>query len=368
MRLAIATPFLEDHGGAARIALKIAKHFDASIHCFYYQPEQTFSEFKNLDVQAAKSDSFGKSPPSTMTVTNYFSNLKLDGYDVINAQKTPSELIRNKNPRVIWYCNSPSRQAYDLYGWYMKRKSLAEKPSFWASTQVFKFLESRAVNKIEHIFTASKSSQKRVAKHLKRSSEVLYPGVDAENFSCRDYDNFFFYPSVIAPEKDFEYAIEAFKLFSARFKDWKFVIAGSLSTRSEQQRYYKKLKALCPKSVIIETNMPEERLVDLYSRCYAVLYTPIDEGHSLVPLEAMASSKPCIAKDEERPREFIKEGKDGFLASSIWNMAEKMEWLAKNSNRCKEMGEYGRRKVQRDFTWKQFLKRFEEKARELSKS
>ena len=125
---------------------------------------------------------------------------------------------------------------------------------------------------------------------------------------------------------------------------------------------------MCNDSISIEANVTEERLLDLYARCYGVLYTPVNEDYGLVPLEAMASSKPCIAKNEGGPRETIADGKDGFLVSSIWKMAGKMEWLAKHPERCAEMGKTGRRKVQRDFTWERFLKRFEEKAREISKS
>ena len=373
MRFVITTPFLESQGGVARVVLKIAKHFDARIHCVYYDPDKTFPEFKNLDVEVAKPGMLRKIPlmkrvASAAEVGNYFYNLKLEDYDVVNAHQTPSEWIRNNNSPVIWYCHSPNREAFDLYQWRMKRRSLLQKPVFWTSIQAFKLLESRTVPKIEHIFTNSKNSKKRISKYLQRSAEVLYPGVDTKRFSCRDYEKFFFYPSRIAPEKDFEYAIEAFKLFSARFKDWKFVIAGSLSGRPEHQRYYKKLKSMSDASIITESNVPEERLLDLYARCYAVLYTPVDEDYGLVPLEAMASSKPCIAKDEGGPRETIKEGKDGFLVPSIWKMAEKMEWLANNQDRCEEMGKYGKRKVERDFTWEKFLARFEEKARQVSKS
>ncbi len=48
-------------------------------------------------------------------------------------------------------------------------------------------------------------------------------------------------------------------------------------------------------------------------------------------LEAMASSKPCIAKNEGGPRETIIHGKDGYLVPSMWKMADAMEVLAKAS-------------------------------------
>ena len=372
MRLIVTTPFLETRGGAERVVLKIAKHFDATIRCLSYNSKNTFSEFQNINVETAPQNFLDKLPSGNRFTTvakawQHFYNLKLDGYDVINANQTPSEWIRNKNSPVLWYCHSPHREAFDLYKWRMKKQNLLAKPFFWVSVQAFKFFELGTVSKIEHIFTNSKNTQKRVKKYLRRNSEVLYPGVDSWKFTCKDYEKFFFYPSRIAPEKDFEFAIEAFKIFSARFKGWKFVIAGYLSERPAHQKYFKKLRAMCNDSIIIETNISEERMLDLYSRCYAVLYTPIDEDFGLVPLEAMASSKPCIAKSEGGPMEAINDGKDGFLVSSIWEMAGKMEWLAKHSERCEDIGRVGRMKVGREFTWARFLKRFEQKARELAK-
>jgi alpha-1,3/alpha-1,6-mannosyltransferase len=162
--------------------------------------------------------------------------------------------------------------------------------------------------------------------------------------------------------------MEAFKLFSSRVKGWKLVIAGSLSNRPEHQVYYKKIAAACLPGVVIETNISETRLFELYSTCSAVLYTPVNEDFGLVPLEAMASSKPCLARNEGGPRETILDGIDGFLVDSVWQMAEKMEWLSKNPDQCARMGRIGRKKVEKDFTWDKFLKRFEEKANEVINS
>lgn len=148
-------------------------------------------------------------------------------------------------------------------------------------------------------------------------------------------------------------------------ESWKLIIAGGLSKRPEHQDYYKKLKSLCDDSIVIEVNVSEERILDLYGCCYAVLYTPVNEDFGLVPLEAMASSKPCIARNEGGPRETIENGNDGFLVNSVWEMSEKMEWLAKNPDKVEAMGKRGRKKVESSFTWDAFLKRFEEKAKEI---
>jgi glycosyltransferase involved in cell wall biosynthesis len=382
MRLVIATPFLETKGGMERVVLKIAQQFKAKIHCYSYDAEGTFPEFKALDIETAKPGNFSKLPlgkriSTAMDAGSHFYNVKLKDYDLINAHQTPSEWIRNKNSPVLWYCYSPNREAFDLYQWRMKKRSIPSKLAFWSSIQAFKLLEYQTVPKIEYIFTSCKNPQERIKRYLKRESEVLYPGVDAQKFSCKGYERFFFYPSRIVPEKELEYAIEAFKLFANRQNPkpgtadtkpgmrWSFVIAGALSQRPEHQAYYKKLQSLCTKDITIETNVSDERLLDLYSRCYATLFTPVNEDYGLIPLESMASSKPCIGRNEGGLKETIENNRDGFLVNSIWEMAERMEQLSKDEERCRNMGRAGRSKVERDFTWERFLSRFEEKAEEM---
>lgn len=370
MRLVVVTPFLESRGGLERVVLKIAQHFDAKIHCIRYNPENTFSEFTDLNMEVAKPGNLGKLPfgkrvSNAMEAANYFLNLKLDDYDVINAHQTPSEWIRNKNQRVIWYCHTPNREAFDLYEWRMKRRNILQKAVFWTSIQAFKHFEFQVVPKMECILTNSLNSQSRIKKYLNRESEVLYPGVEYEKFSCKDYEQFFFYPSRIAPEKELEYAIQAFNLFSKQVPGWKFVIAGSLSDRPEHQAYFKKIKSLCNENISIVTNISNKQLFDYYARCYAVLYTPINEDFGLVPLEALSAYKPCIARKEGGPRETIVDSKDGFLIGSVQEMAEKMEWLANHPDECKAMGKSGRKKVEQKFSWDIFLKKFEEKGKEL---
>lgn len=371
MRLVVVTPFLESRGGLERVVLKIAQHFDARVHCIGYNPEKTFSEFSDLDIDVAKPGTLGKLPlgkrvSGAIEAGNYFWNLKLEDYDVINAHQTPSEWLRNRNSPMIWYCHTPNREAFDLYDWRMKRRNPLQKAVFWASIQAFKHFEFRVVPTIEYIFTNSLNSQARIKKYLKRESEVLYPGVEYEKFSCKGYEQFFFYPSRIAPEKELEYAIEAFKLFSKMVPGWKLVIAGSLSDRPEHQAYLKRIKMMCDQNITITTNITNEELLDYYARCYAVLYTPINEDFGLVPLEALAACKPCIARKEGGPRETIIDGKDGFLISTPAEMAGKMELLTKNPEQCEKMGRAGRKKVEEKFGWDLFLKRFEKKAKELA--
>ena len=368
IRMVVATSFLETCGGMERVALRIAKHFDARVHCMYYDPEKTFPEFSELRVEAAGILPRGAFPgrriATAIEAGFHFHGLKLKHCDLVNAHTTPSEWLRNRNSPVIWYCHSPNREAFDLYEWRMAKRGAASRFAYAAAIRAFRHFESGTVPKIEHVFANSKNTQARIEKYLRCESEVLYPGVDAGKFSCRAYENFFFYPSRFVPEKEHGYAIEAFRQFCSSSKGWKLVLAGGLPKGMEG--YLASLRFLAGDlPVEFETNVSEERLRELYSRCFAVLYTPHNEDFGLVPLEGMASCKPCIARDEAGPRETISSSQDGFLVQSPQEMAKSMEWLSKNPDECERMGKAGRRKVQGRFTWEMFLKRVGQKAKEL---
>src|SRR3989338_7202249 len=114
MKLAIATTFLQSMNGVAKVVLKIAREFDATIYTTEYRPESTFPEFKGLDVRVTGTGRkfgllgrFGSGINSGLA----FHNLKLDmdEFDVVNAHQSPSEWVRNSNSPVLWYCHTPNR-------------------------------------------------------------------------------------------------------------------------------------------------------------------------------------------------------------------------------------------------------------------
>ena len=83
-------------------------------------------------------------------------------------------------------------------------------------------------------------------------------------------------------------------------------------------------------------------LRDYYSRCFAVLYPARNEDFGQVPIEGMLSSKPVIALNEGGMKETIKEGETGFLVDTVEEMAEKMFFLATQSDVAQKMGMSGR--------------------------
>lgn len=376
MKLAICHSFLDTRGGTQKVILEIAKHFDAKIYCSIYEPEDTFSEFRELEVEVLKTSLrpllgiFSKRVMSGIKSGLEFYSLKLGDYDVVNAHGTPSEWVRNRNLPVVWYSHSPNREAFDLYEFRMRQRNSFQKALFWSLIQPFKIIENSLVPKIEFIFANSLNTQSRLKRYLKVDSEVLNPGIEYGKFHCEDYKNYFLYPSRITPEKRFELAIEAFRKFKSKAKkSWRLVIAGALDeNREDHVKYYKKISKLCGDDVKIKLNVSDREFNSLYANCYSVLYSPIDEDFGIVPLEALSSCKPCIAINEGGPKEILIDGETGFLVNSSKEMASKMSYLAERPEVVEEMGKNGRKYVERNFSWARFLKRFKEVCEKTAKS
>jgi alpha-1,3/alpha-1,6-mannosyltransferase len=150
---------------------------------------------------------------------------------------------------------------------------------------------------------------------------------------------------------------------------WKLVIAGALmKERSEHVAYYEKIKKMLGSDGEILLDIDHKKLIELFSNCTAVLYTPVNEDFGIVPLEAMASYKPCIAVNEGGPREVIKDGETGFLVNSEGEMTEKMKLLASNLDLAEGMGKKGRKHVEKNYSWKAFMEKFGKACKQVSRN
>jgi len=371
MDLIVAHPFLQQMGGAERVVLEIAKKFNPVIYSVIYEPEKTFPEFKEFDIRILPESSmeapffFLKNDPRRYTAVSagfryLYTKLK-DDYDVINAQGVPSEWIRNKNERVCWFCHSPNREAYDLREWRMAKLSAPKKAVNATLIEIFRQAEGRVVPKIESICTNSEITNERIKGYLGRNdATIIHPGIDPREYSCESYDKFFFYPSRFVPEKRFEYVIGAFREFSKKHKGWKLVLAGFLHNTRRELDYLEQLKKLSEGlGVEFKINASRKELSFYYSRCYAVLFSAINEDWGLIPLEAMASSKPCISVNEGGPKYSILHDQTGYLVNSPNEMADRMNLLAEYPDIVEKMGKAGRKRVLENYTWKIFLDKME---------
>ncbi len=378
MKLLIAQPYLSLRGGVDRVILKIAERYNAPIYTLEYNKKEAFPEFAKLDVRIVGKDvPLSKMLPyrasQGLRYGYNFYNLEVkEDYDVINAHISPSEWIRHKNERVLWYCHTPPREVYDLYKARMGNRTYREKIIYMSMTRAYKTIAGRIIRKIEKIVTNSDNTRKRISKYFGVNSTVISPGIDYERFGNESDGRFFFYPSRIVPNKRQDYVISAFKRFRASYDKggrYRLILAGALSEDPEHMRYYQRLLKLAKGSnVTIRTNVNDSALRKLYSNSTAVLTAAVNEDFGIVPLEAMASWKPVVSVNEGGHRESIIEGKTGFLVNSPIEMASSMRFLVEHKDSAERMGRAGRKRVVQEYSWNSFFHKFDRAAREVMKN
>lgn len=79
---------------------------------------------------------------------------------------------------------------------------------------------------------------------------------------------------------------------------------------------------------------------DLYSKCLAVIFTPINEAFGYVVLESFFSSKPVITTiDSGGPTELVENKINGFIIeNNPKKIAEIMDELYENRKLARELG------------------------------
>ena len=342
-------------GGAEQVAFQIAKKFNPVIYTTIYS-NKVLPEFDEFDVRIINPRVQKIFPnaipgePSTLVSHMSYLYTKLRGdYDVLNASGSPAQWLALRNPRVSWYYHAQFN-TYDPV--FRKKYDKASIP--YAAWNEFSYAADKWVaRKISTISVNSGFAKTRMKRFLGREDVcVLHPGVDIKEFGCQEYSRYFLYVSRITQQKRIEYAIDAFRLFGRR--GWKLKIVGTPMPGHE--KYLAWLKDLASGCDVEFDLTPSPAMIkSAYASCYAALFCGADEAWGLVPLEAMASSKPVISVNEGGPTESILHGKTGFLVSSPGEMAAKMRFLADRPDVCEKMGRAGRRHVEQNYTWKIFL-------------
>ncbi|MDE1851522.1 MAG: glycosyltransferase [Candidatus Micrarchaeota archaeon] len=376
MKVLIAQPYINLRGGVDRVILKVAEHYKAKILTLEYDRKGSFDEFSKLEIEVVgkKVPLSGMLPYRASQGFRYgysFYNLKLEeDYDVINAHISPSEWIRHRNERVLWYCHTPPREVYDLYDTRMKSRGAKEKLVYAAMAKAYRMIASGVTNDIEEIATNSETTKQRIMRYYSRSATVINPGIDSAGYRNEGDERFFLYPSRILVNKRQDYVIDAFKRFSkASNGRYGLVIAGSLSKDPEHRAYYDRIREMAKGSnVKILSNIGEAKLRSLYSTCSAVLFSAINEDFGFIPLEAMASGKPVISVNEGGPKETIVEGRTGFLVNSPKEMAERMRFVAEHKDLAARMGKDGRRRVEKEYSWSRFFEKLDPLMRKVSRT
>jgi len=152
----------------------------------------------------------------------------------------------------------------------------------------------------------------------------------------------------LTPHKNYPNFLQAAQRVKAAQPGVRFVIVGEGPLREELEQMADRL-GLGNDVLFLGRRMDVPVLMSLFN---VFVLASDREGFANVILEAMAAGKPVVATDVGGNAEAILEGQTGFLVppGDPQALAEAIVRLLKDKDLAREMGERGRRRVEREFT------------------
>jgi glycosyltransferase involved in cell wall biosynthesis len=268
--------------------------------------------------------------------------------DVVVATKFPSYLVRHANKRV-WLVHQ-FRQAYELdrtelgqFGEDVEDRALRRK---------VQSLDRIALGEATRLFATSKNVADRLAASTGLSAEVLPHPPQELAYRCDGYGEFVLSVNRLDRAKRVDLLLEAAALDPAL----EIVIAGDGPDRE-------RLEALARDRGLdgrarFAGRVSAEELADLYGRCLAVYYAPVDEDFGMVPFEAFLSQKPVLTTtDAGGPLEIVSDRRTGLVvAPEAAEVARAAGWLREHRDEAATLGRAGH-DLAAEVTWDRAISR-----------
>ena len=244
-------------------------------------------------------------------------------------------------------------------------------------------LETELYQKASLVFTFSEYARKSVVTDYGIDEDkvaTVYAGPNLKEIPStpeKDYSN----KTILFVGKDFEIKggptlIKAFKEVKKEVKDAKLIIAGpercaKFPNRTNTLFDFFGITISRPKinlpDLIVKGYVPPEGVGHLYKDASVFAMPSIQENFGHVFLEAMAYKTPCIGSTSCGIPEIIEEDRTGFLVppNDYKQLADKLILLLEDENLMKKMGEQGRKRVEKYFTWDLVVDRMAEQLEKI---
>jgi glycosyltransferase involved in cell wall biosynthesis len=280
--------------------------------------------------------------------------------DLVIATKFPTYFARH--PRKVLWLVHQHRAAYELAGtrfsdFFHTARDVALRRRLIAT-------DSRILRECVGHFTIARTVSDRMLKYNGIPSEALYnPPKLAERLAAGPYGDYVLTVTRLEHVKRVDLAIDT---FASTTSGLRLLIAGDGSIRHNLTQYIEQ-RGLNDRVTLLG-RVDDDRLVELYSGCRAVLFAPYQEDYGYVTLEAFLSRKPVItARDSGGTLEFVVDGVNGYVCDPTPEaLAAAVNRLAGDTALTASLGERGHA-VAAKITWDHVVDRLTEAgARTLS--
>jgi glycosyltransferase involved in cell wall biosynthesis len=260
--------------------------------------------------------------------------------DAVVATKFPSYVVRHPR-KVVWLLHQ-FRQAWDFdrteFGQF------SESAEDRALRRKVLELDRVSLGEARKIFTTSSIVAGRLHDSVGLDAEVLAPPPAQLAFRCDEYGDFVLSVNRLDRAKRIDLLLEA----AALAPDVRVVVAGDGPDRE-------RLESLANGRVEFVGRVSDDELADLYARCRAVYYAPVNEDYGLVPYEAFLSDKPVITTtDAGGPLDIVRDGETGRVVAPA--REELARALTFTEDEARTLGRAGHR-LAKDVTWSRCVER-----------
>jgi glycosyltransferase involved in cell wall biosynthesis len=223
--------------------------------------------------------------------------------------KFPAYMVAHPN-KVIWLLHQ-HRGAYDLWG--SPHGDLTAAPRGAHVRAGIRNADLATLPEASAIYTLSANVSRRLSEYCDIASVPLHhPPPGAQRIRTGEYGRYILFPSRINSVKRQALAIEALG-HTRRPVHIAFLGVADTPEYGEQLQR-KAAKSGAESRVTWLGGVTEEKKLELYSGCRAVLFPPLDEDYGYVTLEAMLAQKAVITCiDSGGPLEFVQDGQTGLI-------------------------------------------------------
>ncbi len=207
---------------------------------------------------------------------------------------TPAETLH------LNYCHSPPRWFYDLYH---DRKDSTTGVLTRPLIRYLRMRDHTIDPRVDGYFANSPIIAQRLHKYYKRDSEVLYPPVAVDSYHEDDDGGFYLHLGRLDEEKGVPEVVEAFAEL-----DHQLVLAGGRGDVEDAVVEEIKRSGNLEYRGFVE----EEEKRELLATCRAVVFNGRNEDFGIVPIEANASGKAVLARNDGFPGIYVKDGENGY--------------------------------------------------------
>ena len=228
--------------------------------------------------------------------------------DAIICTKFPSYAAQH--PRKIVWLVHQHRQAYDWYGTALS--DWGAQPQDAEARRLVQQLDRRTLGEADKLFAISRNVAARLRRFNGLDAVPLYPPSHLmDRLSPGPSENYILSISRLDAAKRIELLLDALARATAPLRA---VIAGRGPALDMLQRRARQLGIA--ERVSFPGFVDDATAVDLFRRCRAVFYAPVDEDYGLATVEAFAAGKPVLTtSDAGGVLEFVRDGAGGFVAA-----------------------------------------------------